>query len=45
MPNSRAVNFRVREPKTIGLIIPEVIHHFFSNIIKGIIAQAEKKDI
>jgi len=42
-PNSLAVNFRTKESKTIGLIIPEVVHHFFSNIIKGIIAQAEKK--
>ncbi len=42
-PNSFAVNFRTRESKTIGLIIPEVVHYFFSNVIKGIIAQAEKK--
>ncbi len=42
-PNSFAVNFRTKESKTIGLIIPEVVHHFFSNVIKGIIAQAEKK--
>jgi LacI family transcriptional regulator len=25
------------------LIIPEVVHHFFSNVINGIIAEAEKK--
>lgn len=42
-PNSFAVNLRTKESKTIGLIIPEVVHHFFSNVIKGIIAQAEKK--
>jgi LacI family transcriptional regulator, galactose operon repressor len=42
-PNAFAVNLRTRESKTIGLIIPEVVHHFFSNVIKGIIAQAEKK--
>ena len=42
-PNSFAVNLRTRESKTIGLIIPEIVHHFFSNIIKGIISQAEKK--
>ena len=42
-PNSFAVNLRTRESKTIGLIIPEVVHHFFSTVIKGIIAQAEKK--
>lgn len=42
-PNSFAVNFRTKESNTIGIIIPEVVHHFFSNVIKGIIAQAEKK--
>ncbi|PJJ10594.1 LacI family transcriptional regulator [Flavobacterium sp. 1] len=41
-PNSFAVNLRTKESKTIGLIIPEVVHHFFSNVIKGIIAAAEK---
>jgi len=41
-PNSFAVNLRTKESKTIGLIIPEVVHHFFSNVIKGIIAEAEK---
>lgn len=42
-PNSFAVNLRTRESKTIGLIIPEIVHHFFSSVIKGIISQAEKK--
>ena len=42
-PNSFAVNLRTKESKTIGLIIPEVTHHFFSNIIKAIIEEAEKK--
>lgn len=41
-PNSFAVNLRTKESKTIGLIIPEVVHHFFSNIINGIIDEAEK---
>ena len=40
-PNSFAVNLRTQESKTIGLIIPEIVHHFFSNIIKGIITEAE----
>lgn len=43
MPNSFAVNLRTKESKTIGLIIPEIVHYFFSNVIKGIIYQAEKK--
>lgn len=41
-PNSFAVNLRTKESKTIGLIIPEVVHHFFSNVITGIIEEAEK---
>ncbi len=42
-PNAFAVNLRTSESKTIGIIIPEVVHHFFSSVLKGIIAQAEKK--
>ena len=42
-PNSFAVNLRTKESKTNGLIIPEVVHHFCSNVINGIIAEAEKK--
>lgn len=41
-PNSFAVNLRTKESKTIGLIIPEVVHHFFSNVIKGVIEEANK---
>jgi len=41
-PNSFAVNLRTKESKTIGLIIPELVHHFFSSVINGIIAEAEK---
>lgn len=41
-PNSFAVNLRTKESKTIGLIIPEVVHHFFAGVINGIIAEAEK---
>ena len=41
-PNSFAVNLRTQESKTIGLVIPEVVHHFFSNVIRGIIEEAEK---
>lgn len=43
-PNSFAVNLRTKESKTIGLVIPEVVHHFFSNVINGIIEEAEKND-
>ena len=42
-PNAFAVNLRTKESKTIGLIIPEIVHHFFSSVVKGIVSQAEKK--
>jgi len=42
-PNVFAVNLRMQRSKTVGLIIPEVVHHFFSSVINGIIEQAEKK--
>jgi LacI family transcriptional regulator len=42
-PNSFAVNLRTKESKIIGLIIPEIVHHFFSNIVNAIIEKAEKK--
>lgn len=41
-PNSFAVNLRTKESRTIGLIVPEFVHHFFSNVVNGIIAEAEK---
>ena len=41
-PNALAINLRTSESKTVGLIIPEIVHHFFSNVIKGIVSEAEK---
>ena len=35
-PNVFAVNLRTKESKTVGLIIPEVVHHFFSSVINGL---------
>ncbi|MEQ8360130.1 MAG: LacI family DNA-binding transcriptional regulator [Cytophagales bacterium] len=42
-PDSQAVALRVKGSKTIGLIIPEIVHYFFSNVINGIMNQAELK--
>ncbi|MDH7445375.1 LacI family DNA-binding transcriptional regulator [Aquimarina sp. 2201CG14-23] len=42
-PNQLAVNLRTKQTRTIGVIIPTTVHHFFSNVIDGIIAEAEKK--
>ena len=44
IPNSFAVSLRMQQSKTIGVIIPATVHHFFSNVIKGILKEAEKKD-
>ena len=44
VPNASAVNLRTQQTKTIGVIIPATVHHFFSNVIKGILKEAEKKD-
>ncbi len=41
-PNQIAVNLRKKQTKTIGVIIPTTVHHFFSKIIDGIIKRAEK---
>lgn len=42
-PNSVAVNLRTQQTKTIGVIIPTIVHQFFSKVIDGIIDEAEKK--
>lgn len=35
-PNEIALSLRSRKSKIIGLIIPEIVHHFFSSVISGI---------
>ncbi len=41
-PNTVALNLKNRETRTIGLIIPAIVHNFFSSVMHGIIAEAEK---
>lgn len=41
-PNSYAQSLRNQESKIVGLIIPEIVHHFFANIILGVVKTAEK---
>jgi len=41
-PNSFAQSLRYQESKIIGLIIPQIVHHFFANIILGVTITAEK---
>jgi LacI family transcriptional regulator len=40
--NQFAVNFKNQQSFIIGVIIPQIVHHFFSNVISGIINEAEK---
>ena len=42
-PNSFAQSLRNQESRIIGLIAPQIVHHFFANIIKGVIDSAEEK--
>ncbi|MGC1203893.1 MAG: LacI family DNA-binding transcriptional regulator [Flavobacteriaceae bacterium] len=43
-PNSFAVSLRMKQSKTIGVIIPTMVHFFFSNVIDGILKEAEKNN-
>jgi LacI family transcriptional regulator len=42
VPNASAVNLRTQESKTIGVVIPAMVHDFFSNVIDGILQEAEE---
>ena len=42
-PNSIALNLRNQKTKTIGVIIPEIVHHFFTTVITGIEKLANDK--
>ena len=41
-PNAFAQSLRNQESKIIGLIIPKIVHHFFSNIINGVVNSASE---
>lgn len=43
-PNTIASGLRKRESKVIGVIIPEIVNHFFSSVIKGIMEIAYDAD-
>ncbi len=42
-PNSLALNLRNQKTKTIGVIIPEIVHHFFAKVISGIEKKANEQ--
>ncbi len=44
IPNTLALNLRKNKSNIIGVIIPEVVHFFFSSVIKGIMEYAETQD-
>ncbi len=35
-PNTTALSLKNQNTKTIGVILPDIVHHFFSSVIKGI---------
>ncbi|NNL79821.1 MAG: LacI family DNA-binding transcriptional regulator, partial [Flavobacteriaceae bacterium] len=42
-PNNIALSLKNRKTKTIGVIIPEIVHYFFSKVIYGIENKALEK--
>ncbi|WP_439151343.1 LacI family DNA-binding transcriptional regulator [Winogradskyella sp.] len=42
-PNNIALSLKNRKTNTIGIIIPEIVHHFFSNVISGVENIANKR--
>ena len=42
-PNNIALSLKNKQTKTIGLIIPEIVHHFFAKVISGIEKVANEK--
>jgi LacI family transcriptional regulator len=42
-PNSLALQLRNQKTKVIGVILPKIVHHFFSTVISGIEEGANKK--
>lgn len=42
-PNNIALSLKSRKTKTIGVIIPEIVHHFFTTVISGIEQVANEK--
>ena len=42
-PNSMAVGLRKSRSFLIGVIVPEVVHHFFSSVISGIMKVVERE--
>lgn len=41
-PNTFAQSLQSNESKIIGILVPDLVHHFFSSIIKSVLIEAEK---
>ena len=42
-PNNIALSLKNRKTNTIGILIPEIVHHFFSKVIRGVELIANKR--
>lgn len=42
IPNTMAVNFRKNRTSILGMIVPQIVHHFFSTTIDGAMETAKK---
>ncbi len=43
-PNNIALSLKNRKTNTIGVIIPQIVHHFFTTVIRGIEAEARENN-
>ncbi|RXG11694.1 LacI family transcriptional regulator [Leeuwenhoekiella aestuarii] len=43
-PNNIALSLKNRKTNTIGVIIPQIVHHFFTTVIQGIEHEAREKN-
>ncbi|CAL2101102.1 LacI family transcriptional regulator [Tenacibaculum sp. 190130A14a] len=42
-PNNLALQLRNQKTKVIGIILPKIVHHFFSTVIKGVESEASNR--
>lgn len=42
-PNNIALSLKNRRTQTLGVIVPEIVHHFFTTVIQGIESVANKR--
>ena len=42
-PNQFALNLRKNKSNIIGVMVPEIVHHFFSTVISGIVEVADRE--